>query len=222
MNFLRTLFDPQGLTAHLWNMLYTLPGILLGLTLHELAHAYAADRLGDPTPRNMGRLTLNPLKHIDPLGFLMLLIAGFGWAKPVMTNPNYYRRRRYGFAIVGLAGPVTNFLLGFVLLFVGYALVMRMGVDAQSRAMNVLWGAVSINFALFVFNLIPIPPLDGFGILKDTLLIKYANTQALWTLERYGSLLMLALLFTNIASTIIGFTNNYLWQFGMWVAERIL
>ena len=222
MDFIRSLFDPAQLVSHLTTMLYTLPGILLGLTLHELAHAFAADRLGDPTPRSMGRLSLNPIKHIDPIGFLMLLIAGFGWAKPVMTNPNYYRKKKFGFAIVGLAGPLTNLVLGFVLLFAGYGLVYGAGLTGDEVGMQILWLAVNINFALFIFNLLPVPPLDGFGILKDTLLLRYSNTRAVSVLEQYGPLLLLALLFTNVASNVISFFLDKLWTLGTLVVGLFL
>jgi Zn-dependent protease len=207
MNFLERLLHPEYI-------LYSLPGILIGLVLHELAHAFVADRLGDPTPRSMGRLTLNPLPHIDPIGFVMLIIAGFGWAKPVMTDPSRYRTKRYGFALVGIAGPVTNLLLGLLFMGVYYGLATSGFLSQDSVFVNILTYAVSINFALCAFNLIPVPPLDGYNILKDAVLIKYMRPDRLWSFERYGQLALLALLFTGAAGWYIGYANNAMFSLG--------
>jgi Zn-dependent protease len=205
MNFLGRLMHPELI-------LYSLPGILIGLVLHELAHAFVADRLGDPTPRMMGRLTLNPLPHIDPVGLLMLIIAGFGWAKPVITNPSRYKIKRYGFALVGFAGPLTNLVLGFLMLGI-YVYLGTIGqISTENVFMTILNYAVAINFALFAFNLIPIPPLDGYNILKDILLIKNIKSKILWNIERYGQFALLILLFTGIAGAYIGFVTNLLWN----------
>lgn len=195
-------------------ILYSLPGIIIGLVLHELAHALVADRLGDPTPRMMGRLTLNPLPHIDPIGFAMLILAGFGWAKPVMTNPAQYKKcKRHGFALVGIAGPLTNFLLGVIFLFFCTLLLAKDILPAEHAIIQILFYAAEINFVLMVFNLVPIPPLDGYNILKNLVLIKYVRPQTLWNFERYGQFVLLALVF--VGSSFIGAASGFFIDLGM-------
>ncbi len=195
-------------------LLYWLPGMLIGFVFHEFAHALAADRLGDPTPRMMGRLTLNPVNHIDPLGFVMLIVAHFGWAKPVMTNPSRYKIKRYGTAIVALAGPFTNMIMGLLFLMI-FLYVSYFGTASQeSPIMMILKYAAQINFVLMAFNLLPIPPLDGYNILKDTVLIRVVRRpQALWSFERYGTLILIALMFLGptsfIISSVMGFFVNH-------------
>jgi Zn-dependent protease len=200
----------SGVGDWLTQLLFWLPGILVGFTLHEFSHALVADRLGDPTPRQMGRLTLNPIAHIDPIGFLMLIVVHFGWAKPVMTNPSQYKKcRRHGFALVGVAGVVMNCILGFLFLFLLLFLLTRGMLTNQSAVAQILTYAVEINFVLMVFNLIPIPPLDGYNILKDLVLIKYVKPQMLWNFERYGQFILLALIFFGGTSSFIGAAGNF-------------
>lgn len=172
--------------------------LLLAFTLHELAHAITADYLGDPTPRNMGRITLNPLKHLDPLGTIMLLIAGFGWAKPVMTNPmNMRGNPRTAMAIVAAAGPLTNIALAAL-----FAIPVRLGmVDFVRFSSTSPWPSTDflisefiwINLILAFFNLIPIPPLDGSKILYAFLPIEWVYR--IQPLERYSFLLLMGLVF---------------------------
>jgi Zn-dependent protease len=137
--------------------------LLVGLTFHEFSHALVADQLGDHRPRAMGRLTLNPIPHIDPLGALMLVIAGFGWAKPVMVNPAALRDGRRGMALVAFAGPIAN-----VLVAIGFAVVFRVlglvGAD-DGFVTRLISFIVLINILLAIFNVIPIPPLDGYNVL---------------------------------------------------------
>jgi Zn-dependent protease len=137
--------------------------LLVGLTFHEFSHALVADQLGDHRPRAMGRLTLNPIPHIDPLGALMLVIAGFGWAKPVMVNPAALRDGKRGMALVAFAGPIANVLvaIGFAVLFRVLGLV---GAD-DGFVTRLVSFIVLINILLAIFNLIPIPPLDGYNVL---------------------------------------------------------
>jgi Zn-dependent protease len=151
---------------YLLTKLLILPGILLGISIHEFSHGYAAVKMGDDTPLMQGRLTLNPLKHIDPMGFMCLLLFGFGWAKPVIINRRNFKNPRRDDAIVALAGPMANFLTA--LLFVGLMkltdLYMPYNLTTQI-VWEILQSTVSINLVLMVFNLIPIPPLDGHHIL---------------------------------------------------------
>jgi Zn-dependent protease len=137
--------------------------LLVGLTFHEFSHALLADQLGDHRPRAMGRLTLNPIPHIDPLGALMLVVAGFGWAKPVMVNPAALRDGRRGMAIVALAGPTANMVVA-VAFAVVYRLLDMVGVDSGfiPRLVELI---VILNVLLAIFNLVPIPPLDGYNVL---------------------------------------------------------
>lgn len=144
------------------DILEIMPGFLLGISIHEFSHGLAADRLGDNTSRLQGRLTLNPAKHLDLIGFLCLLVFGFGWAKPVMINPRNFKNPRRDDAIVSLAGPISNFLIAF--LFMGL-IKLTINTSLSPTAIDVFYGTVMVNLMLMVFNLIPIPPLDGHHIL---------------------------------------------------------
>ena len=158
----------------IFSLLLTIPSIVIAITLHEFAHAFVADKLGDDLPRKQGRLTLNPLKHLDPIGCLMLLFAGFGWGKPVNTNPYNYKRTismKKGSALVALAGPVMNFILALIFALI-YALLSRSnaqfwinpnGIGVTIKSLIRL--CYTINVGLGAFNLIPLPPLDGSKIL---------------------------------------------------------
>lgn len=172
-------------------ILYLIPVILVSLSFHELAHAYISYRLGDPTAKNLGRLSLNPLKHLDPLGTIMLILSsiqgrGFGWAKPVPINPTYYRDRRKGTMLVSLAGPLSNVLLAFVfsfpmayigikygadssVLFSSYGFGYAGGGSIQAVVFNLCRTFYIINIGLAIFNIIPVPPLDGSKILGGIL-----------------------------------------------------
>ena len=144
------------------DILEVMPGFLLGISIHEFSHGLAADRLGDSTPRLQGRLTINPIKHIDPLGFLCLIVFGFGWAKPVMINPRNFKNPKRDDAIVSLAGPLSNFLVA--LLFMSL-IRLTIYTSLNRTAIDIFNGTIVINLMLMVFNLIPIPPLDGHHIL---------------------------------------------------------
>jgi Zn-dependent protease len=163
------------------NIVYSLPGIILGLTVHEYSHALAAYKLGDDTAREQGRLSFNPLRHIDIIGFLFIIFAGFGWAKPVQFYPGNLRHPRRDKAVIAAAGPLSNFLLALILIFVvkGYAAWVEYLYTSGGGGNNlfsvfnsgpayqifmIVQRAVIINLGLFVFNLIPIPPLDGSHI----------------------------------------------------------
>lgn len=161
-------------TSRLLNLLLTVPGLLIAITFHEFAHAFAADKLGDDTPRLQGRLNLNPLSHLDPIGSLMMLFAGFGWGKPVEVNPRNYDRRfsmDKADAIVSIAGPLMNFFLAIVLTII-YCVIYKVAninfINSQAGIIIMLMIniAISLNIGLGIFNLIPLPPLDGSKIIK--------------------------------------------------------
>jgi len=166
------------------NIFYVLPGIIIGLTVHEYCHALAASKLGDQTARDMGRLSINPIKHIDPIGLLFIIIAGFGWAKPVQFNPENLRSPRRDKAIIAAAGPISNMLLALLLIALvktwqalhdvtsSEAVLSFFYSGAFINVINVIFRAAAINLGLFIFNLIPVPPLDGSHIIFSGLNIK--------------------------------------------------
>ncbi|MEL7649454.1 MAG: site-2 protease family protein [Sedimentibacter sp.] len=152
--------------SYLINKLLVLPGILLGISIHEFSHGYAAVKMGDDTPLMQGRLTLNPLKHLDPMGFMCLLLFGFGWAKPVMINSRNFKNPRRDDAIVSIAGPLANFLTAFLFVLLLKAADMFLPYSQLGQIIwEVLQNTVVINLVLMIFNLIPLPPLDGHHIL---------------------------------------------------------
>ncbi|PRR81305.1 site-2 protease family protein [Clostridium vincentii] len=157
----------------LFSILVSIPAILLAFTCHEFAHAKVADMLGDKTPRFQGRLTFNPIKHLDPLGTLLILIVGFGWAKPVQTNPSAYKNYYMDDLKVSLAGPLTNLVLAFIG-YICYKVVIILQVQSGIVPgtiiivlINMIYAVFTINTMLFVFNLLPLPGLDGFAVLRD-------------------------------------------------------
>ena len=160
----------------LLSLLLTLPGVIIAITFHEFAHAYVADKLGDDTPRRQGRLNLNPLSHIDPVGFFMLIFAHFGWGKPVEINPTNFNRKRSMSAqeaIVSLAGPLMNIVIAIVLTIVLFLLgtfaPMFIFSKAGTIVVLIIQLAIGVNIGLGVFNLVPLPPLDGSKILMHFL-----------------------------------------------------
>ena len=182
-----------------------LPGIIIGLSFHEFAHAWVSDKLGDPTPRRQGRVTINPLAHIDWIGFLALLLVGFGWGKPVQIDPSYYKNRRRDEFLVGIAGVTMNLLLAVI-----FSIPARMIVKAFSGAApsdlvyNVylmIFYVVSINVVLMIFNLIPCPPLDGWGII--TQIFRLDKYSWWYKVYQYGTWILLALIVFNVTDRII-------------------
>lgn len=177
-----------------------IPGLIIALVIHEYAHARVAVALGDPTPRMMGRLTLNPAAHIDPIGLVMLLLVRFGWAKPVMYNPRNFPDWRKGDIMVSLAGPAANLIVAFIALFI-YAVMMRLGVDITTGINAVFSLIVIFNVNFAVFNMLPLPPLDGSHILMDILPPNLAYKYA--SIERYSFIILIALMMTPILGGII-------------------
>ncbi|MBP5199884.1 MAG: site-2 protease family protein [Schwartzia sp.] len=178
-----------------------LPGLIIALALHEYAHARMAVAMGDFTPKLMGRLTLNPLAHIDPIGFLVLLVARFGWAKPVVINPNNFRDRKKGEILVAFAGPAMNFLLAFLGLGVIFFLRGKMHMEMSHGLRTVLWLIVVYNINFGVFNLIPLPPLDGSRILAA--LLPYEMQYRYMAIERYSMIIFIIFIATPILGYIL-------------------
>jgi Zn-dependent protease len=189
--------------------LLTLPAILIAITFHEFAHAFAADKLGDSTPRNQGRLTLNPLKHIDPIGFALLIVAGFGWGKPVQVNARYFNRKismTKAEAIVAFAGPLMNFLLAIIsTIIMACLLKFDILVNLPTRTIWLIlvfvMELILINIGLGLFNLIPLPPLDGFKILNHFL--PYNAKEWMAKNEQIMYIIFMVIWITGIAGMIM-------------------
>lgn len=195
------------------DLILSIPGLLLALTFHEFAHGYVAYRMGDNTAKYQGRLSLNPIDHMDIIGTLCLLFFRFGWAKPVPVNQNNFYDRKKGIIFVSLAGPFANFILAFICyvilkLISPYYLMSKIA----SFFVEILASAVGMNIGLMIFNLIPIPPLDGSKVLMEFL--PYNVRYKMYSLERYSSFLLLILLYTGVISPILGFVGDkILWLF---------
>ena len=197
-------------TDGILNLLLTIPGVLIALTFHEFAHAWAANKLGDDTPRAQGRLNLNPLSHIDPMGFVFLIVAGFGWGKPVQIDPRNFNGK-YSLskaeAIVSAAGPIMNFILAFVFLIIYYLLFsvtnVLSGLSTQWQLIiyQLVLYTISINIGLGVFNLIPLPPLDGSKILMHFL--PYNAKQWFYNNQQIFYIVFLLIWITGLAGTIL-------------------
>ena len=182
-----------------------LPGIIIGLSFHEFAHAWVSDRLGDPTPRRDGRVTINPLAHIDWLGFAALLLVGFGWGKPVMIDPRYYKNRRRDEFLVAIAGVTMNLIIAVVLSIPVRMMMKHYGAGVPSDLMynvfQMLYYAVFINVVLMIFNLLPVPPLDGWNIF--TQLFKLDQYDWWYKVYRYGTYILLALIIFNVTDLVL-------------------
>ncbi len=176
-----------------------LPGLVIALVIHEYAHAKAADVMGDFTPRMTGRLTLNPMAHIDPIGLIMLLVVRFGWAKPVMINARNFRNWRQGELLVALAGPVANLLVAFISLL-AMAVLFKLGMFSEGvRLVLSMMVLFNINFA--IFNMLPLPPLDGSKVLM--VLLPGRLAYKLMSLERYSFIILIFLMMTPFLTMIL-------------------
>lgn len=212
----------------LFALLVSIPGVLLAITFHEFAHGFTAYKLGDNTAKNEGRLSLNPLDHLDPIGTLMLLFAGFGWGKPVHVNPVNYTRKismEKGEAIVSVAGPLTNIILAFLLALIYEALIKFASVEfILSTVGNIiklmLESAILINIGLGAFNLIPLPPLDGSKIIMPFL--PYNAKQWFKNNEQIFYIIFVVIWITGIASIIISPAISGVTSGIMTIAKAIL
>lgn len=185
------------------DLLYRIPAVLVALSFHEWAHAYAAFRLGDPTARNLGRMTINPIKHIDPIGLIFMIIARFGWAKPVPVNPRNFSKPRRDDIFVSVAGVSVNLMLSFISAGVFFFIFGVLNITNGSLE-TIIRYFFTINLCLAVFNLIPIPPLDGYHVFKNAT-IRVFSPNFFMALERYGFVILSVLLITNVINSILGF-----------------
>lgn len=192
----------------LQTILFRIPALLIAITIHEFAHGAVAHQLGDPTPGREGRLSLNPIRHLDFVGSLMVIIFGFGWAKPVQVNTSHFEDPKKGLAMVGAAGPLVNIAAGIIL---GRVLTFQAGI-LPVGLVQFVFVVISINVFLGVFNLIPIPPLDGSrvlgGFLPDRSLRKY------FALEQYGILIIFGLfmIMGGVLGAIISLPATFIFQ----------
>ena len=215
-------------TDGILSLLLTIPGVLIALTFHEFAHAWAANKLGDDTPRMQGRLNLNPLSHIDPMGFAFLSVAGFGWGKPVQIDPRNFNGK-YSLskaeAIVSAAGPIMNFILAFVFLMIYYILfkvtnaIGALSMQWQLIIHQIILYTISINIGLGVFNLIPLPPLDGSKILMHFL--PYNAKQWFYNNQQIFYIVFLLIWITGLAGRILSPIFNAVLNGMDWVVYNI-
>lgn len=199
------------------NLLYSLPAILIALSFHEFAHAWAAWKMGDPTAKNAGRLSLDPVRHLDLIGTICLVLFSFGWAKPVPINPRNFRHPKRDEILVSLAGVGMNFLVSFVA-FAALAFIYK-GVISDI-ASTIIYYIMVLNIYFGIFNLIPIPPLDGFHIIS-ALFIRKAG-QVIAALYRYGFIILFILLLTGAFSYVMsgalqGVIGAYSAFFGLFI-----
>lgn len=201
----------------LMEKLLLLPGIIIGLSLHEFGHAVVAYKLGDNTPKLQGRVTINPMAHIDWMGLAALFFCGFGWGQPVQINPYNFKHRRRDELFVSLAGVVMNLLVAVLFIIIAKVFVTATGGALNTTLAEGLWWiiyyAIQINFVLMIFNLIPCPPLDGFNIIAQ--IAGFGNTETYWRIYNYGSWFLIIIIVFGVAGMIltpcVSFLMNIVW-----------
>lgn len=190
------------------SLVFVLPAILIGLTIHEFAHAYTAHLFGDKSAKLQGRLSLNPIHHIDPMGFIMLVFFGFGWAKPVVYDPGYieHKKRKLARCLIALAGPLSNFVLGAIFAFIYGMLAKNMAflIKASSLSLEqfllyLVFYISALNFGLFVFNLLPIAPLDGSHLVSVALNL---DSHQEYMYQKYGMMILLGVILMETITQI--------------------
>lgn len=211
------IFSKEGLIT----FLYTLPALVLSLSIHEYAHAWVAYKLGDISQKIRGRLTLNPLAHIDPIGFIAIMLIGVGWGKPVQVDDRNFKDSRKGMMLTALAGPASNLLLA-ILVTIILKLLMVFGVlntmvnsNVGGIILNMLLYVIQFNIVFGIFNLIPLPPLDGSKVLAYFLPQRARGF--MYTLERYSFFIILIIYFTNLTSYIITPGYNLILKLINWI-----
>jgi len=217
----------EAIVSRIVEILITLPAILISLSVHELAHGFAAYKLGDPTAKFMGRLSLNPLRHIDPIGFICMMLFRVGWAKPVNVDTRFFKKPKRDMAICALAGPLSNFALAFVFSFITvflYYIGITTGLYFTSVVFDVVFQMIScmvyLNLGLGVFNLIPIPPLDGSKILY-----RFLPDRVLWKIlpyEKYAQFVLFLLLFLDVLSVPLHGVVNSIGELFITIAQGVI
>ena len=212
MQYLTNLWNAVDFGS-LRDILLRVAAVFLCLTIHETCHGLAAYALGDPTAKRAHRLSLNPLRHIDWLGLIMMVVAGFGWAKPVPVNPNYFKKPKQGMAVTALAGPVSNLLLAILLLLFARGVYIRAALTGSFSAtwFAFLLDTASLSVGLGLFNLVPIPPLDGSKVLA--VLLPDRAYDWLMHYERFGMLVLVMVISVGIGSNALD--NAIRWTFTM-------
>ncbi len=206
----------------LFSFLLSIPAVLLAITVHECAHGWAAYLMGDSTARYSGRLSLNPLRHMDPIGAICMLFFRFGWAKPVPINPSNFKNHRRGIITVSLAGPLSNFLLGLIccILFYVISFFSRGNFVFLNFILTILIQSVYMNVGLMIFNLIPIPPLDGSKILMEFL--PYQLKYKIYQYERYFGLILILLVYAGSMTPTLSLLQSYIIRFYELVSSSII